>query len=213
MQARRPQNGLTFPMTHTLCQVILLAAGAGRRFGGSVPKLLSGTPPLILQTLARLRAGLAPDTPILAVVRPESSELHARLTSEGVDVTICASADGGMGNSLSHACAMVANDRPLIVALGDMPAIAPATLTAVQAALLQGNASLVQPQWQGRRGHPVGFHPRWLPALRSLQGEPGARGLLRTHADELQTLPVDDPGILLDIDTQDQLSRWCTSGC
>ena len=187
------------------CQLILLAAGAGRRFGDHMPTLRAGSPPLILQTLTALRAGLGPAVRILAVVRPDALALQALLAAQGVEVTVCAQADAGMGASLAHAAAQVGDDLPLLVALGDMPAIAPATLAAVRDALLAG-ASLVQPQWQGRRGHPVGFHRRWLPALRALQGDAGARHLLHTHADQLLTLPVDDPGILLDIDTPEQLA-------
>lgn len=197
-------------MTAAYCQVILLAAGAGRRFGGPVPKLLAGSPPLILHTLAALRAGLGSAVPILAVVRPEALALRALLHDQGIDVTLCPAANAGMGASLAHAAAQLGEARPLMVTLGDMPAIAPSTLLAVQNALLDG-ASLVQPQYQGQRGHPVGFHPRWLPALRALKADTGARQLLRDHAHELRALTVDDPGIVLDMDTQAQLAQWTES--
>lgn len=197
-------------MPASCCQVILLAAGAGRRFGEPVSKLLAGSPPLILHTLATLRAGLGSAVPILAVVRPEATALQVLLADQGIDVTVCPEADAGMGTSLAYAAAQVDETRPVMVALGDMPAIAPATLAAVQSALLDG-ASLVQPQYQGQRGHPVGFHARWLPALRALRGDTGARQLLRDHSDALLTLPVDDPGIVLDIDTPAQLNQWTRS--
>lgn len=197
-------------MTAACCQVILLAAGASRRFGAPASKLLAGSPPLILHTLAALRAGLGSAVPILAVVRPEATALRALLEDQGIDVTVCPEAASGMGASLAHAATQVGEAQPVLVALGDMPAIAPATLAAVQAALLDG-ASLVQPQYLGQRGHPVGFHPRWLPALRALQGDTGARLLLRDHTDELLALSVDDPGILLDIDTPAQLTQWTES--
>lgn len=197
-------------MPFPCCQLILLAAGAGRRFGDHTPKLLAGSPPLILQTLTALRAGLSPAVRILAVVRPDALALQALLAAQGVEVTPCAQADAGMGISLAHAAAQVGDDLPVLVALGDMPAIAPATLAAVRDALLAG-ASLVQPQWQGRRGHPVGFHPRWLPALRALRGDVGARHLLQEHDDQLLKLAVDDPGILLDIDTPAQLASLVTA--
>lgn len=197
-------------MPASCCQVILLAAGAGRRFGEPVSKLLAGSPPLILHTLSALRAGLGSAVPILAVVRPEAAALRTLLGDQGIAVTVCPEADAGMGTSLAHAAAQVGETRPVMVALGDMPAIAPATLAAVQAALLDG-ASLVQPQYQGTRGHPVGFHARWLPALRALRGDTGARQLLRDNAEELLILPVVDPGIVLDIDTSTQLAQWTES--
>lgn len=175
-----------------------------------MPKLLSGSPPLVLQTVRRLRAGLGDDVPLLAVVRPDTVALHELLITEGVTVTVCPDADTGMGASLAHAARQVSDTDPVLVALGDMPAIAETTLQAVCHALEIG-ASLVQPQWQGQRGHPVGFHPRWLPALRTLAGDTGARGLLSSHADQLMLLPVEDPGIVQDVDTPADLAALGTS--
>ncbi|MCK7579437.1 MAG: NTP transferase domain-containing protein [Chromatiales bacterium] len=59
---------------------------------------------------------------------------------------------------------------------------------------------------RGQRGHPVGFSAEFAPALRALQGDRGARDLLARHADRLQCLEVDDPGVLLDVDTPADLA-------
>lgn len=219
----------THPFTH--CQVILLAAGAGRRFTtppataahdrastqastqaptGRLPKLLHGQPPLVSHALRHLREGLGPTAPVLAVVRPGDTTLAQVLQQHGVSVTVCPQADAGMGASLAHAASLAADDVPVLVALADMPAIRPATFNAVQAALCRG-ASLVQPVWRDQPGHPVGFHPRWLPALRALHGDEGARRLLRAHADEVMRLPVDDAGVVMDIDTPAQWDHWAAT--
>lgn len=195
---------------------ILLAAGASRRFGGN--KLLHplsdvGGPgegqPLALASARKLLAVL-PHT--LAVVRPGSDELQAALASAGCEVSVCARADEGMGCSLAHAIAQSRDADAWVVALADMPYIAPSSIEAVVAALQEG-ALIALPVHQGQRGHPAGFSAALRDELLALDGDEGARRIVQKHlkspsggADAgLRLIPVDDRGILRDIDTRDDL--------
>jgi molybdenum cofactor cytidylyltransferase len=79
------------------------------------------------------------------------------LRALGCEVTLCAEADSGMAASLVHA---IAHSLPQadawLVALGDMPYVAPATLRALLDALEEG-ADIAAPVFEGRRGNPVAF--------------------------------------------------------
>ena len=92
-----------------------------------------------------------------------------------------------------------------VVALADMPCIGVPTLRRVAEAIA-GGAALAAPVHAGRRGHPVGFAARWKDALLALEGDEGARAILRQHAALLQTLQTDDPGVLQDVDTPADLA-------
>jgi molybdenum cofactor cytidylyltransferase len=43
--------------------------------------------------------------------------------------------------------------------------------------------------------------------LMALQGDIGARGVVAAHSDRLRLLPVDDAGVLADIDIPDELNK------
>ena len=105
-----------------------------------------------------------------------------------------------MGHSLAAGVAASAGADGWLVALADMPRIQVATLGRVAAAIA-GGAALAAPVFAGRRGHPVGFAARWQSALLALEGDEGARAILRHHAPLLHTLASDDPGVLQDVDT------------
>jgi molybdenum cofactor cytidylyltransferase len=72
------------------------------------------------------------------------------------------------------------------------------------AQLLDG-AVLVAPFHAGRRGHPVGFAAGLGAELLAANGDAGARDILARHASSLTRLDVDDPGILIDVDTPGDL--------
>lgn len=186
---------------------VLLAAGAGRRYdpSGARLKLLEASPggpqagvPIAVAALRNLLAVIGE---VLAVVRPAETDaqrqLHRLLAAEGARLVVCADADAGMGRSL--ACGVRARDDAAgwVIALADMPAVAPATIAAVRDAIARGSDSAV-PVHRGRRGHPVGFRSPCRDELLALTGDEGARGVLAAHPP--LRIDVDDPGSLLDID-------------
>jgi len=185
---------------------ILLAAGRATRFGGD--KLLTQLPggePMALAATRQLREGLGRDAPLLAVLRPDQAELAGLLSAAGCRLVVSDEARAGMGRSLALAVAASPAAGGWLVALADMPAIRPATIARVAAALEAG-ASLAAPVHAGRRGHPVGFAAIWREALMALDGDAGARGVLRQAGDQLVAIETDDAGVLQDVDTPDDLA-------
>lgn len=185
---------------------VLLAAGGAKRFGGA--KLLAPLPgdgePVGVRSCRNLLAVL-PWT--VAVVRPGDAELAAALRGIGALVVTCPDADRGMGTSLAFGVAAAGGADGLVVALADMPWVAPATTRAVAAALAAG-AEVAAPWHAGRRGHPVGFGRACEPALLALAGDEGARQVLATRERPVVRIDVDDPGCLVDVDRPEDLAAY-----
>ncbi len=183
---------------------ILLAAGASTRFKAN--KLLHALPdgtPIAVAAARNLRDAL---DRVVAVVRPGVPELARALAGANVEVTVCAEAAAGMGHSLAHAIAATPHAGGWVVALADMPFIAPESIRRVAAALQEG-ADLVATDYRGARGHPVGFAARYREDLAALTGDAGARAVLKRDAARIRVVEVDDPGVLRDIDTPEDLGR------
>lgn len=182
---------------------LLLAAGSACRFGSDKlrHKLVHGVP-IAVQSARNLKS-VAPR--VVAVVRPGADETRTALEAEGCEVTVCASADEGMGASLACAARAAGPAEAYLVALADMPFIRGSSIEAVRDALAAG-ASLAAPYFHRRRGHPVGIAGRFLPELQACAGDAGARALLEAHAAQLVKIPVGDPGTVRDIDHPSDLA-------
>ena len=182
---------------------VLLAAGAGTRFGGD--KLLARLPdgsrvgPCAAQVL---RSGV---DRALAVVRPGDAALAGLLEAEGLDVAFFPDAKDGMGASLAFGVAAAPDADGWVIALADMPFVRRETVETV-AGMLRAGAWIAAPCQQGRRGHPVGFTKALSSELTRLGGDHGARVLLERHAARAETFETEDMGIFLDIDTLRDLS-------
>jgi CTP:molybdopterin cytidylyltransferase MocA len=179
---------------------LILAAGLSRRMGR--PKLaieIDGAP-MLGHSLAAVRAAGLPlllvtggDEAAVLAAAPNVPQVHADRHGEG------------LAQSLKAGLAAAPGDwAAVLVVLGDMPLVKPATLSALAEALAAG-AGAVVPVHNGRRGNPAGFARAHWPALLALSGDRGARGELdRLGAAEV---PVEDPGILVDIDSPAQLAE------
>jgi len=183
---------------------ILLAAGSGSRFGGGKlwQGLADGTP-IGVASLRNLGAALQQ---VLAVVRSGDDTLRMLLESEGIAVQVCADAHAGMARSLMCGIEASRDADGWIIALGDMPFLLPRTITSIASRVAQ-TGRIAVPAYRGERGHPVGFGKRYLDALLELEGDEGARSVIRRHPRDVEIVDCDDRGILRDIDTPADLEK------
>lgn len=182
---------------------ILLAGGAGSRFGGA--KLLHPLEDGVAIAAHAARNLLAVLPEVIAVVRWGDFPLYEMLEEEGCRVIMSRDALRGMGASLAHGVVEARGADGWVVALADMPRVSPDSIRAVVNALEAG-AHIAAPRHEGRRGHPVGFAAGLRDELLALDGDAGARSVLERHASEVQFIDCADPGVLYDIDRKSDLS-------
>ena len=180
------------------CTGILLAAGQGTRFGANklLHPLKDGTP-MAVASARHLKAALPRS---IAVVADADSELAGYLAQEGLHIIENPRAAEGMGTSIACGVAASAEASGWVIALADMPRIPVAIIQAVTAGLEEG-ADIVAPDYQGQRGHPVGFAARHGPVLLQLRGDAGARSIIAANSGSLQLIDTSDAGVIFDIDS------------
>jgi molybdenum cofactor cytidylyltransferase len=181
--------------------VVVLAAGKGSRFKGSAHKLEQslGDQSVLGSTL---RNAIESHLPVVVVTTQALAAGAAHIVAAR-DVVIVpqALAALGMGHSIAAGVAARADAPGWLLLPGDMPMVRPATLLAVAAAL--EHHPVAYAQHQGRRGHPVGFAAELYSELMMLSGDEGARRIVARYP--AIGVDVDDPGVLLDLDTEADL--------
>lgn len=183
---------------------IVLAAGMSQRMG--IPKQLMplGDKTLLEHALANLRASDVEE--IVLVLGAHAEEIEEKISTEGLKVVINTLYEQGMGTSLRAGLAAVDPAmRAAMVVLADQPFVRPSTLSQLIAYQAEHNSQITLPLYKGFRGNPVLLHRSIFPELNSLAGDVGCRTIFGGHTEDIHKMPVTDLGVLLDIDTFDDL--------
>ncbi|MEX2131017.1 MAG: nucleotidyltransferase family protein, partial [Pseudohongiellaceae bacterium] len=150
-------------------------------------------------TLANLASAI-PD--IIVVTR---SELGPLLSEDSPRMLIFPDAEQGMGASLAFGVAHIGDWDACLVCLADMPAILPASYAAIQDKLTAD--TIVVPRYHGKPGNPCGFGRNYFAALQSLRGDRGGRSVINSNPGAVVYLDIEDPGLLCDIDTPEDIQK------
>lgn len=187
---------------------VILAAGAGTRLGGVAKALLplDGATFLARIVATAAAAGVAADDVVVVVGPPFGAEVAAAARALGVAVVDNPAPARGMASSVALGFAALAG-RAVTAALlwpVDHPRVAVTTVGALVA------AGAGVPVHHGRGGHPTLVPRRHFEALAACAAiEGGARAVLRGA---LPRLPVDDPGVIADVDRPDELAALAAGG-
>jgi len=184
---------------------IVLAAGAGERFGGPKQVAAWGERPLISHVIAAARrAGLSP---IVVVLGARAEIVRQAVASEGVVFVENLAWEEGQSTSVRAGLEAVESQvEAAVFLLADMPQVGPVTIQRLRAAHQRSLAAIVAPAGGGRRGNPVLFDRRVFPALHGLSGDQGGRALIErfgweaVEADPAEFAEVDSPEDLAALD-------------
>lgn len=168
--------------TPSICGVVL-AAGAGTRFGG--PKALAVSPdgtPWLVRAVDALRSGGCGD--VVAVLGAAAAEAEV-LVPAGTRTVVASDWADGVSASLRaglSAGGALAADAVVILPV-DTPGTPPAAVARIIAtAGAAPRSALVQATYDGRPGHPVLLGADHLEAVAaSAEGDRGARPYLAAH--------------------------------
>ncbi len=185
--------------------VIVLAAGRGSRFLGADHKLAQrlGSATVLGATL---RHAVATHLPVVVVTTEAFAETARRhVAARDVIVLPEVGTPGvpalGMGYSISAGISAMPDALGWLILPGDMPMVRSDTMLEVARKL--AHHAVVYAQHKGVRGHPVGFASELYSELTALRGDEGARRLVARYP--AIGVEVDDPGVLLDVDTEADL--------
>jgi CTP:molybdopterin cytidylyltransferase MocA len=169
------------------------------------PKALldAGGMSFLARVLSSLGEGGA--APLLVVVRDLQNPVAVAARQLGAEVILNPDPSAGPISSLQVGIRSLPEQAPAVFfAPVDHPLFSPETVRALIRSFEESGAPLVVPSFEGWRGHPVLFGRALFPELLGTDLTEGARTVVRRYlADRLQ-LPVNDPGVLADIDTPEE---------
>jgi molybdenum cofactor cytidylyltransferase len=180
---------------------LVLAAGAGRRFGSAKQLAELDGVPLLQHAVDAMLAVPALDR-VVVVLGAAAEEIGASVKFASAEPIVCRGWEEGMAASLRCGVEEVGDADWVVVTLGDMPGVTPEAIEAVIGGI-GAEVDAVRAEYAGRPGHPVALSRSMLGRVSGLRGDVGARELLidaRVRPVEARHLARPD-----DVDTPEEL--------
>jgi molybdenum cofactor cytidylyltransferase len=178
---------------------LILAAGEGRRFGGTKQLAPLDGRPLLEHALAAMKDV----SPRVVVLGHAADKIRRGVNMHGASVVECEAWDEGQSASLRAGLAALPEVDAVVVVLGDQPGITPEAVAAIVTAT--GDEDAVRGTYDGTPGHPVLLRRPLLDRADELRGDTGFRDLLESATvREVEIGGLADPA---DIDTREELAR------
>ncbi|MFZ0830421.1 MAG: NTP transferase domain-containing protein [Thermoplasmata archaeon] len=185
---------------------LILSAGTSTRMGRPKPLVPVLGQPLLARVLETVRSVHPFET--VVVLGADAERVRKGVDLSGTTVVVNPEFGEGMGSSLRRGAAAAAPSKgPVLILLGDQPFVSPATLRALVERHAAGTAKILVPTFEGVRGNPVLLDRAVLPELGDVRGDIGCRAIFPGHTADLVEVPVKDPGVLIDVDTPEELDR------
>lgn len=180
---------------------VVLAAGEGRRFGGTKQLAeLHGRP--LLSHAVRAMLAVPALSPVVVVLGHDADAIRSCVDLHGADVVVCQDWREGQAASLRAGIAALGPVDAAVVMLGDQPFVTPQVIAGV---LDAGDCDAVRTTYDGRPGHPVLLTRTLLARVAELEGDTGFRPLLDgARVRRFEAGHLCDGA---DIDTPEQLAR------
>ncbi len=192
---------------------VILAAGASRRFGA--PKqLIKWRGKYLIEHV--LDVSLRSHLDSLALVLGHESEkilaaLGKKIHHPRVTAAINHEHRDGMSGSLRLGLSLVRETHPSVMfLLGDQPFLDSDFINLLLARFRASEKKICVPVHQGKRGNPTIFSRHFYDLMMDIEGDVGAREIIRAHPENVLQVEVDNPLHLFDIDTQADLETLRT---
>jgi molybdenum cofactor cytidylyltransferase len=178
---------------------LILAAGEGRRFGGTKQLAELRGRPLLAYAVEAMLAVPAIE-PVVVVLGHDAAAIRARVSFDGAQTVVCDRWHEGQSASLQCGVRALGDVDAAVITLGDQPFITPQVIAAILDHVIDHDA--VRATYAGAPGHPVALTRRLLDRVGELRGDEGFRGLL-AGAVRFEAGHLCDP---TDIDTREELA-------
>jgi molybdenum cofactor cytidylyltransferase len=194
-------------MMQSLVSAIVLAAGMSKRMGTLKQLLKFGERSLLETTLDALKEANVGE--IIVVLGYKADTIRETMKFDSATkIVLNLSYAEGMSNSIKAGLGAVSSDsNAALIVLADQPLLSAAVINQLIEEYEKTQAAIVLPVYKGFRGNPVLIARSLFPEMMQISGDIGCRSIFGLHPEEIHKVPVNEIGILVDIDTAEDIEK------
>lgn len=192
---------------------IILASGFSKRFNGNKLLALYEGKPMVMHIIDKVLQQEFYEVLVVSQYEEVLSLVSSKITSRGLIKTVKNNhPEEGVSQSIHLGVQASQSCDAYMFFVGDAPLIEEETIQGMMKRyeLLEGKEkAILCPYYKGDRGNPVIFGKSYQEELMALKGDEGGKQIIRRYPEKVVAYEINHPKELLDIDTQEDLKRYC----
>lgn len=193
---------------HDRVAAVILAAGAGQRFGGLKQLALWRGQPLLAHVIQAVLASQVYEVVVVVGYEAERVAAFIQVLWPGLRIVINPYWSQGQSTSVQAGLqALHPESAAALFVLADQPRLSTEVINALIQCRRETLAPIVVPTYGGQRGNPVLFDRALFPELMAVTGDVGGRGLIHKYADQVAWLPFAAEAAPGDVDKPEDLEE------
>ncbi len=189
-----------------MISAIILAAGESERMGSCKQLLNIGEKTMIERVFETVMCSQVDE--IIIVLGYNAEQIQDKLPESGFEVIYNPDFREGMGSSLKTGIGEVGEDaEAVLIVLADQPLLEPEVIDRLIERYEESDDLIVAPAYKGERGHPVLLDISLKKELMNIEGDIGARNILKNRKKDFSKIEVETPSVVMDIDTNKDIEK------
>jgi molybdenum cofactor cytidylyltransferase len=177
-----------------------------RRLGEPKQLIRVGESSLLERVINAARQSRASE--VVLIVGFAADQILKAVSTDGIKVVVNGAYEEGMSSSLRAGIGAVhPQTQAALIVLADQPFVRPSTLDRLIEHHHRFKPQVVIPTYKGFRGNPVLLDRSLFPEMAEIKGDVGCRAIFGRLTGSIAKLEIDDPGILLDVDTREDVEK------
>jgi molybdenum cofactor cytidylyltransferase len=145
---------------------------------------------------------------VVVVIGAHAGAVRATLAGLPVDIVVNESWTDGMSSSMRAGLRALGPEiQAVLLVLADQPALTTDLLQLLVARYRATGAPITAPYYRGQRGNPVLFDRALFSELLAVEGDRGGRPLLARYREQVERVKVEDPAVVMDVDSPQDYGR------
>jgi len=179
---------------------IVLAAGRSRRMGAFKPLLPFGDRTVIESCITNMTSAGIEN--VIVVLGHRARDLQAKLENYPLTFVLNPDPESEMSVSIALGISRLPDEaKAVLITPADHPAVPAEIIESVIDEWRRTGARLIQPEHEGRGGHPVLIDLLFRNEMLNLDPKAGLRSLFDNHRAQVRRMPVGSPLVARDMDT------------
>lgn len=150
---------------------------------------------------------LTASLPVHIVLGADQDRIQRSVDLSNIPVFVNLNPDRGPLSSLQIALDELSDYGAILVHPVDHPLVTGQTIVDLTFHFQKTSEGILIPEFHGKKGHPVIFTARFYGELKAAPLQEGARWVVRHNTMSVIPVPVEDPGILQNVNNPDQLIK------